>query len=197
MTAIFAIGSPHPLAATLKALLPQVETVAWAEPNATPSIDIGAAEALIFLPPIWSSEPALATAVLDDLDVLWSWLNPWVNATKERKRGALLYVTSLDGICGTADNVLLAERDSAMLAQARAMAMELGKYGIRSNCLALGPLATTASNDETLSKNPLKRVGTYNEAAKTAAFLLGDAAVHVTGQLLVCAGGADIGRLVP
>lgn len=194
---IMAIGNIHPLATALKALLPQVEAVAWAEPSASPNVDIGAAEALVFLPPVWASEPTQASAVVDDLEVLWSWLNPWVNATKERKRGALLYVTSLDGICGTADNVLLAERDSAMLAQARAMAMELGKYGIRSNCLALGPLATQASNDEALSKNPLKRVGTYDEAAKVAAFLLGEAAAHVTGQLLICAGGADVGRLVP
>lgn len=189
---IAAIGEHHPLAAALKALLPSAELLPWGDPGG----DTGSFDGLVFMAPPWANEPADPKAVLIDLEVLWAWLHPWTGARRERG-GVLLYVTSLDGICGSADNVLLAERDSAMLAQARAMAMELGKFGIRSNCLALGPLGKPEDTNDLLSKNQLKRVGTWDEAAKTAAFLLGDASAHVTGQLLVCAGGADIGRIVP
>ncbi len=190
---IVVIGDQSPLAAELSSLVPGTRTAPWADPQGPPEDT-----SLCLVAPHWATEPDAPEAVLDDLDVAWAWLNPWVPLARERGSGSILYVVSLDGICGTADNVLLAERDSAFLAQARAMAMELGRFGIRSNCLAVGPLQGTAGvDDEQLAKNPMKRVGTWADAARSAAFLLGDASSHVSGQLLVCAGGADVGRIIP
>lgn len=191
------VGAGHPLVPALVARLgASCQTMAYAPPTSAPR-----AAALVLLPPPWPQEPADVVAVIDDLDVAYRWLHAWVPYVREQGSGVLLYVLDLDGIYGDEGRPLLAERDSALLAQARAMALELGRMGVRSNALALGPLAVAppAATDpeappDARAANPLRRVGTWGEAAEVAAFLLSDAAVHLSGQLLVCAGGADVGR---
>lgn len=194
------IGAAHPLAEPLSVTLRDGAIVPYAAPSEPPR-----AEALVLLPDPWQRDPDDVSAVLDDLEVAYRWLHGWVPYVRDHGGGALLYVLDFDGIYGSADRPLLAERDSALLSQARSMALELGRMAVRANVLVLGPLTAvrphrnderrgTNAPDDGLAANPLCRVGTWDEAAAVGAFLLGAAAVHLSGQVLVCAGGADVGR---
>ncbi|NTS31511.1 SDR family oxidoreductase [Phyllobacterium sp. BT25] len=60
---------------------------------------------------------------------------------------------------------------------------------IRMNALLPGFIDSLDHKPETAEKVPMKRVGTMNEIAKTAAFLLSDDAGYITGQNIRVDGG--------
>ena len=73
---------------------------------------------------------------------------------------------------------------------------ELGKYGIRVNCVAPGAVEIERTKDEagdyagTWSKlTPIGRVGLPSDVARTVAFLASDAAEFISGQTIWVDGG--------
>lgn len=79
--------------------------------------------------------------------------------------------------------------------------MEEGPWGVRSNVIAPGPISNTVGMEkltatapgyaEKMSRSiPLQRQGTTHDIANVAIFLFSDAAIWVTGQVLVVDGGA-------
>lgn len=82
-----------------------------------------------------------------------------------------------------------------------ALAVEEGPWGVRSNVIAPGPISNTVGMEkltatapgyaEKMSRSiPLQRQGTTHDIANAAIFLFSDAAIWVTGQVLVVDGGA-------
>ena len=94
----------------------------------------------------------------------------------------------------------------------KALALELGPYGIRANLLAAGLISTERRNPEWYPEgggvplgmvsdkedgtpigrsegSPLKRKGTVEEVANAALFLASDESSFVTGDRMICAGG--------
>ena len=74
--------------------------------------------------------------------------------------------------------------------------MELAPSGIRVNCIAPGVIFTDmvkVLGDETLAmlaeQTPMGRLGTPEDIAKLAAFLAGESASFVTGQVITADGG--------
>jgi NAD(P)-dependent dehydrogenase (short-subunit alcohol dehydrogenase family) len=61
--------------------------------------------------------------------------------------------------------------------------------GIRMNALLPGFVDSLDHSEETAQKVPMKRVGSVEEVAKTAAFLLSDDAGYITGQNIRVDGG--------
>ena len=83
----------------------------------------------------------------------------------------------------------------------KAMAVDLGKYGIRANFLQPGsvvtPLAQSVSNDPEFiayweRKIPLGRLGQPGDIAPVAVFLASDAARYISGEGLRVDGGATV-----
>ena len=85
----------------------------------------------------------------------------------------------------------------------RNLALEWGRYGIRVNSVAPGPIEGTegvrrlAPADETFHRRfkatiPLGRLGTAEEIGQVAAFLASPLASYVTGTLLVADGGQNL-----
>ena len=118
-----------------------------------------------------------------------------------RGGGSLVAVSSVSGSAyGWAEHVHYSAAKAGVLGLARALAVELGPYGIRANALAPGLVRTAQSLDvvnsmgeealrASLPAIPLRRVGEPVDIARVALFLASSAASYVTGQVVVVDGG--------
>lgn len=114
----------------------------------------------------------------------------------ERRRGAILITGSLASVRGMAANVAYVASKHAAQGIARAVAMEVAPFGVRCNCLLPGFIETSmladvpeAQRPAMAARVPQGRIGTADEAAAVAAFLLSDDASHVTAQSWAADGG--------
>lgn len=89
---------------------------------------------------------------------------------------------------------------SGVLTMTRTLAVEWGsKYGIRANAIAPGPIERTGGAERlweseeaarrTIQSVPLKRLGTPEEIAELAYFMLSDKAAYMNGEVITLDGG--------
>jgi 3-oxoacyl-[acyl-carrier protein] reductase len=112
------------------------------------------------------------------------------------KGGAILNLTSISGVVGTAGQVNYSAAKAGLIGMTKAMAKEVGRHGVRVNALALGFIetdmtATLPEENRTMALNmiPLGRFGQVGDVAPVAAFLLSDAAAYMTGAVIQVDGG--------
>jgi NAD(P)-dependent dehydrogenase (short-subunit alcohol dehydrogenase family) len=113
--------------------------------------------------------------------------------------GVILFISSIYGHVGMAGQVAYSASKGAVSSAARAMAMELARRGIRVNCLSPGLVRTpmTESAFEKLSVAQIKEieamhplgVGTPEDVARAATFLLAPQTGWITGIDMVVDGG--------
>jgi NAD(P)-dependent dehydrogenase (short-subunit alcohol dehydrogenase family) len=118
-----------------------------------------------------------------------------------RRDGAVIIVSSIGGLKGTATLGAYAISKAADMQLARNLAMEWGKYNVRVNCIAPGLVKTDFAralwdNPETLKRyetqTPLGRIGEPDDIGGIAVFLASRAGAFVTGQTIVADGGVTI-----
>ena len=112
------------------------------------------------------------------------------------KRGRILNISSIWGLRGASCECVYACTKAALIALTRSLALELAPSHIRVNAIAPGVINTDmvqVLGEETLrslaEQTPLGRLGTAEDIANAAAFLLSDGAAFVTGQVLSADGG--------
>ena len=112
------------------------------------------------------------------------------------KRGAIVNVSSIWGLRGASCEVAYSASKAALIGLTRSLAMELAPSNIRVNCVAPGVIHTDmveVLGAETLAdladQTPMGRLGTPEEVAAAVAFLAGDSAAFITGQVLTADGG--------
>ena len=140
--------------------------------------------------------------ILDNNVLSNHWLiNMTVPQMIERKAGSIVIVSSIGGLRGSTTIGAYCISKAADLQLARNLAHEYGPHGVRVNCIAPGLIRTDFAkalweNPETLKRAtvgvPLRRIGEADEIAGAAVYLASKASTFMTGQALVCDGGATI-----
>ena len=114
--------------------------------------------------------------------------------------GSIVFISSDAGVQGTIGQINYATAKAGILGTAMSAAREWGKYGIRSNTVAFGVVETPMTEvvrsekfrDTYMSRIPLERFSSAEEAARPICFLLSDAASFITGQRISANGGMQM-----
>lgn len=134
-----------------------------------------------------------------DLDGVFHVIRAAVPGMVHRKSGSIVTVSSMWGVTGGSCEAPYSAAKAGVIGLTRALAKELGPSGIRVNCVAPGVIATDMNahlGPEDLAalaeEPPLGRIGQPEEVAHAIAFLAGEAASFITGQVLRVDGGMVI-----
>ncbi len=114
----------------------------------------------------------------------------------EAGKGAILVTGSMGSKRGMAMNPAYVASKHGVLGLTRAIAVEMAPHGVRANCIIPGFIRTEALDripaeqaGKIEQRVPQRRMGSPEELAEVACFLLSDAASHVTGQDWAVDGG--------
>ena len=119
----------------------------------------------------------------------------------ERKDGAIVVISSIGGLRGSATLGAYAVSKAADLALVRNLAVEVGQHNLRANAIAPGLIRTDFAkalwdNPEAThrfnTEHPMRRIGEPVEIAGAAVFLASRAGSYVNGQTIVVDGGSTI-----
>ncbi|MRF68581.1 SDR family oxidoreductase [Escherichia coli] len=110
--------------------------------------------------------------------------------------GSIVLMSSITGLKGNVGQTAYAASKSAMMGLTRSLAHEVGRFGLRVNCIAPGLIdsdmtrAMPEAKLKAMCQNiPLRRLGQPQEVAELVEFLIGNSSQYLTGQTLVLDGG--------
>src|SRR2546425_11508033 len=126
---------------------------------------------------------------------------------KERKRGGVTAAGGQRSLPGRPNRAAVPAAKAGLLGRVRALAAELGPFGIRANMVVPGSMNTERryaewypefrqsppGAPEQLKEIPLRRLGRPKEIADACVFLASDASAYVTGDTIRVMGGRVIG----
>ena len=130
-----------------------------------------------------------------------------VPAMKERRRGSIIALGGLSSVTGRPNTAAVTTAKTGLLGLVRALAAELGPFGIRANMVVPGYIdterryaewypefkQTPPGSPEQLKQIPLGRLGRPEDIAEACVFLASDASAYVTGDTMRVMGGRFIG----
>jgi NAD(P)-dependent dehydrogenase (short-subunit alcohol dehydrogenase family) len=157
------------------------------------------------------SPPSAATEMSDEvwsrcLDVnltgMFRSVRPVGQRMVARKRGAIVTISSVDGMGGHAGRAHYTASKHGVIGLTRALAIEWGRYGVRVNAIAPGVVDTPLLRANIppdhlqyamIDRVPMGRLARAEEQAGPTLFLLSDAASYVNGSVLTVDGGTSAG----
>lgn len=143
----------------------------------------------------FSSEVFEQTLLVNLTSVFWA-IQKVLPAMIEAGSGSILVTGSMGSKRGMAMNPAYVASKHGVLGLVRAIAVEMAPHGVRANCIIPGFIKTEALDrippeqaGKIAQRVPQRRMGSAEELAEVAAFMLSDAASHVTGQDWAVDGG--------
>ncbi len=113
-----------------------------------------------------------------------------------RKSGSMVLISSVAALRPRARQIHYATAKAGVIAMARCCAEAFAPSGVRINCIAPGLIETELLHvlsdqqiKSVVDQTPMGRVGTPEEVAEMACFLLSDRASFTTGQCMLACGG--------
>jgi 3-oxoacyl-[acyl-carrier protein] reductase len=110
--------------------------------------------------------------------------------------GCIVFISSMWGVLGASCEAAYSASKAALHGFTQALAREVGPSGIRVNCIAPGVvdtdmMASFSPEDKAalVERTPLCRLGAPEDVAAAVAFLAGNEASFITGQILSVDGG--------
>lgn len=120
---------------------------------------------------------------------------------REQSSGNIVNISSVGGISPDKGLGLYCVSKAGIIMLTKSLAVELGEFNIRVNCIAPGVVKTKFSealwSNEALMEGEmagmaLKRIAEPEEVARIALFFASDATPYVTGQTMVIDGGSSL-----
>jgi len=130
-----------------------------------------------------------------------------VPGMKDRRRGSIIALGGQSSITGRPNTVAVTAAKSGLLGLIRALAAELGPFGVRANMVLPGFIDTERryaewypefrerppGAPEQVKDIPLRRLGRSEDIADACVYLASDASSYVTGDTIRVMGGRIIG----
>jgi len=115
---------------------------------------------------------------------------------KNENGGSILNISSISGVVGMLGQSNYSASKAGMIGLTKSLAKEVASRNITVNALAPGMIETEMTSEmnadfreKILAAIPLARLGSVNEIADIACFLLSDSARYITGQVIQVDGG--------
>lgn len=138
------------------------------------------------------------TIMATNLDGVFLCTMAAIPALKE-SQGAVVNIASISAVRASTLRVAYGTSKAAVVHLTKQLAVELGDYGVRVNCVSPGPvktkLAEAVHSPEIIKAYydgiPLNRSATEQDIAEMIVFLCSEKASYITGQMIAVDGGFD------
>jgi NAD(P)-dependent dehydrogenase (short-subunit alcohol dehydrogenase family) len=116
-------------------------------------------------------------------------------AMVQRGQGAIVNIGSITGLRGGEGSAIYSSTKAAVHSLTQSWAAEYGRFGVRVNAVAPGPIATERQAQfadhvaPVLARIPSRRMSTPAEVAAAVVFLASDDAANIHGTVLSADGG--------
>jgi 3-oxoacyl-[acyl-carrier protein] reductase len=150
-------------------------------------------------PLVLMSDDQWSDVLSTNLDGVYHVCRAAVFEMMKQRSGSIINISSVAGVYGHATQTNYSAAKAGIIGFSKALAKEVGRYGIRSNVVAPGFIETdmTAAltdkaRKEAIGAVPLRRFGKAEEVADLVAYLASDRAGYITGSVFHIDGGITI-----
>jgi 3-oxoacyl-[acyl-carrier protein] reductase len=150
--------------------------------------------------PIWKLTEEQWDAVIDvNLKGYFNYNRAAATVFKDQRHGKIVNVASINGLRGKHAQTNYSASKGGIIALSKALAREVGKFGVNVNVLAPGMVRTAMAErlppeflEQAMDETVLGRLALPEDCANAVLFLCSDRARHITGEVVKVDGGQYI-----